>query len=52
MTLNESSLAKYVREQAKHDQMMDRISGKEAEDPFRGSQVIGASGLNEVTVAP
>ena len=28
--------AKYVREQEKHDQMMDRITTKEAEDPFRG----------------
>jgi len=26
-----------VREQEKADQMMDRISTKEAEDPFRGS---------------
>ena len=35
--LNEATIAKYVREQEKHDQMMDRISTKEAEDPFRGS---------------
>ena len=34
--LNEATIAKYVREQEKHDQMMDRISTKEAEDPFRG----------------
>ena len=35
--LNEAVIAKYVREQETHDQMMDRISVKEAEDPFRGS---------------
>ena len=35
--LNEAVIAKYVREQEIHDQMMDRISVKEAEDPFRGS---------------
>ena len=34
--LNEATITKYVREQEKHDQMMDRISTKEAEDPFRG----------------
>jgi putative transposase len=34
--LNEATIAKYVREQDKHDQMMDRISTKEHEDPFRG----------------
>jgi putative transposase len=34
--LNEATIAKYVREQEKHDQMMDRITTKEAEDPFRG----------------
>jgi putative transposase len=50
--LNEATIAKYVREQEKQDQMMDRISTKEAEDPFRGSQVIGASGLNEEKAAP
>jgi putative transposase len=35
--LNEATIAKYVREQEQHDQMMDKISTKEAEDPFRGS---------------
>ena len=35
--LNEATIAKYVREQEAHDQMMDRITAKEAEDPFRGS---------------
>jgi len=32
--LNEATIAKYVREQEKVDQMMDRISVKEAEDPY------------------
>ena len=35
--LNEATIAKYEREQEKPDQMMDRITTKEAEDPFRGS---------------
>ncbi len=35
--LNEATIAKYVREQEKHDQMMDKITTKEIEDPFRGS---------------
>jgi len=35
--LNEATIAKYVREQEKQDQMMDRITTKEADDPFRGS---------------
>ena len=34
--LNEATIAKEVREQEKHDQMIDRISTKEAENPFRG----------------
>ena len=34
--LNGATIAKYVREQEQQDQMMDRISTKEAEDPFRG----------------
>ena len=34
--LNEATIAKYVREQEKQDQMLDRISTKEAEDPFKG----------------
>ena len=34
--LNEARIAKYVREQEKHDQMMDRITTRETEDPFRG----------------
>jgi putative transposase len=34
--LNEATIAKYVREQEKHDQMIDRISTKEVDDPFRG----------------
>jgi putative transposase len=32
---NEATVAKYIREQDKHDQMMDKISTKELENPFR-----------------
>ena len=35
--LNEATIAKYVREQEKHDQIIDKVSVKELEDPFRGS---------------
>jgi putative transposase len=35
--LNEATVAKYIREQEKHDQMIDKISVKETEDPFRDS---------------
>lgn len=35
--LNEATIAKYVREQEKHDQIIDKVSVKEMEDPFRGS---------------
>lgn len=34
--LNEATIAKYVREQDKHDLMMDKITTKEYEDPFKG----------------
>ena len=34
--LNEATIAKYVREQEINDQMMDIVSVKELEDPFRG----------------
>ena len=34
--LNKAKMAKYVREQEKPDQVMDWISEKEAENPFRG----------------
>ena len=35
--LNDATIAKYVREQEKYEQMMDKITTKEVEDPFRGS---------------
>ncbi len=35
--LNEATIAKYVREQEKHDQMVDKLVTKEYEDPVRGS---------------
>lgn len=34
--LNEATIAKYVREQQLNDQMSDKVSVKELEDPFRG----------------
>lgn len=34
--LNEATIAKYVREQEHYDQMIERISIKENEAPFRG----------------
>ena len=34
--LNEATIAKYIREQEKHEQIIDKISTKELEDPFRG----------------
>ena len=35
--LNEATIKKHIREQEKADQMMDKISVKELEDPFRGN---------------
>jgi putative transposase len=32
---NEATVAKYIREQDKHDQMVDKITTKELENPFR-----------------
>lgn len=34
--LNEATIAKYIREKDKHDQIMDKITTKELEDPFKG----------------
>ena len=34
--LNEATIKKYVREQQTHDQVIDKVSVKELEDPFRG----------------
>lgn len=34
--LNEATIAKYIREQEKADQMMDKLSTKEYADPFKG----------------
>ena len=34
--LNEATNAKYVREQQTYDQIIDKVSVKEVEDPFRG----------------
>ena len=34
--LNEATIRKYIQEQEKHDIMIDKLSVKEYEDPFRG----------------
>ncbi len=34
--LNEKTIAKYIREQEKYDQIMDKITTKELENPFKG----------------
>lgn len=34
--LNEATIAKYIREQEKYDQMMDKITTKGLENPFSG----------------
>ena len=36
--LNEATVKKYIREQELHDQMKDKLSVKEYEDPFKGSK--------------
>ncbi|MGN9162999.1 IS200/IS605 family transposase [Clostridium sulfidigenes] len=35
--LNEATIRKYIQEQEKQDQMKDKLSVKEFEDPFKGS---------------
>ena len=35
--LNEATIKKYLREQENVDQIIDKVSVKELEDPFRGS---------------
>ena len=34
--LNEATITKYIREQDKADQIMDKITTKELENPFKG----------------
>ena len=34
--LNEATIMKYIQEQEAHDIMMDKLSVKEYEDPFKG----------------
>ena len=34
--LNEATITKYIRDQEKHDQAVDKLSVKEYEDPFKG----------------
>ena len=35
--LNESTIKRYIKEQEKQDQIMDRITTKEYENPFKGN---------------
>ena len=34
--LNEATIKKYIQEQERHDIMVDKLSVKEYEDPFKG----------------
>ena len=34
--LNEATIAKYIREQEERDKVLDKLSVKEYEDPFKG----------------
>ena len=36
--LNEATIKKYIEEQEKHDIALDKLSTRDKEDPFRGSQ--------------
>ena len=36
VALNEKTISKYIREQEKQDQIMDKITMKELNDPFKG----------------
>ena len=36
--LNEATIKKYIQDQEKHDIAMDKLSVKEYEDPFKGSE--------------
>ena len=37
--LNESTIKKYIQEQEKHDQALDKLNVREYEDPFKGKKV-------------
>ncbi len=41
---NEATIKKYIRNQEKHDQAVDRLSAREYEDPFKGSRILGVDG--------
>ena len=46
--LNEATMRKFIREQETHDQMMDKITTKELEGPFRGGQLITPQWLETI----
>ena len=41
--LNEATIMKYIQDQEKHDIMVDKLSVKEYEDPFKGKPVVHSS---------
>ena len=45
---NEASIAKYIREADKQDQVMDKASTKELGNPFNGQARESLLGLNKV----
>ena len=46
--LNTATIQKYIREQEKEDQIMDKLRTKEYVDPFKGSKYSVLFGLNNV----
>ncbi len=36
--MNEAIIKKYIQEQEKHDIVMDKLSTREYEDPFKGGK--------------
>ena len=37
--LNDATVAKYIREQERHDIVMDKLSVKEYQDPFEDKEI-------------
>ena len=46
--LNTATIQKYIKEQEKEDQIMDKLKTKEYVDPFKGSKQSVPLGLNVV----
>ena len=45
---NEATIKKYIQDQDRHDIMRDKLTSREYQDPFKGSQGGKALGLNSV----